>query len=303
MKKPERAALITSIIGLIIGALIALAGSQNGATLAGFPLFAWAVTAAFAIQIIVFIPSLIFRTEKFFDLTGSLTFISISVGLLWAAPELDARRWVLAAMVILWAARLGLFLFMRIHKAGSDDRFDEFKKSPLLFLRVWVLQGVWVSVTAAAAWIVIAAEPAAASVGADTGAAASVDAFLIIGIIVWLAGIVIEIIADAQKSAFKANPANEGKFIASGLWSRSRHPNYFGEILLWIGVAVAAAPAFVGWQWIGLISPIFVILLLTRVSGIPLLEAKADRKWGGDHDYAAYKKRTPTLIPRLSSPR
>jgi len=105
--------------------------------------------------------------------------------------------------------------------------------------------------------------------------------------------------ADAQKSRFKADPGNRGKFIQSGLWSRSRHPNYFGEIVLWTGVMIIALPVLQGWQWVALVSPLFVILLLTRVSGVPLLEKKADQAWGGQPEYEAYKKQTPVLIPRL----
>ena len=102
-----------------------------------------------------------------------------------------------------------------------------------------------------------------------------------------------------QKSHFSADPANKGKFIRTGLWSRSRHPNYFGEITLWVGVAIIALPVLQGWQWIALISPVFVALLITRVSGVPLLEAKADKKWGGQADYEEYKKQTPVLIPKF----
>ncbi|MGZ0712830.1 DUF1295 domain-containing protein (plasmid) [Coraliomargarita sp. W4R53] len=290
MNSKNRASLIAVVVALVLGALVALAGSQGGATIGGIPLFALAVAAAFLIQVIVYIPSMLAHTERFFDLTGSLTFILISVGLLIAAPVQDARNWILAAMVIVWAMRLGSFLFMRIRKAGSDDRFDEFKKSPLQFLRVWMLQGLWVSLTAAAAWIAMSS---AATEREPIGWLA------IVGIALWLAGIAIEIVADLQKSAFKADLANEGAFIQSGLWSRSRHPNYFGEIVLWIGVTLVAIPVLSGWQWVALISPLFVILLLTKVSGIPLLEVKSDKRWGGDAAYAAYKKRTPVLIPRL----
>ena len=294
MSSQNRSALITVIVGLVIGALVALAGSQGGATVGGVPVFALAVAAAFLVQVIAFIPSAIARTERFFDATGSATFILVTLGVVLLSPSPDARSVALAVMVIAWAARLGSFLFVRIHRSGSDDRFDEIKVHPLSFLRVWIMQGLWVSITAAAAWIAIASAPA------DR---AAFDVFAGIGIALWVIGMAIEVIADLQKTAFKADPANRGRFIQSGLWSRSRHPNYFGEILAWVGVAVVAAPVFDGWQWIGLLSPIFVVLLLTRVSGVPLLEKKADKRWGGEADYEAYKTATPVLVPRLTRPK
>ena len=140
---------------------------------------------------------------------------------------------------------------------------------------------------------------AAALVAITTTARKGLDVFAIVGFLVWVVGFTIEVVADSQKSRFSANPDNKGKFIQTGLWSRSRHPNYFGEIVLWIGVAVIAAPVLQGWQWIALISPVFVTFLLTRVSGVPLLEKKADKKWGGQGDYESYKKKTPVLIPKL----
>lgn len=292
MSPQNRSALLTVVVGLVIGALVALAGSQGGATVGGVPVFAIAVAAAFAVQVLVYIPSAIARTERFFDATGSATFILVTVGVVLLSPSPDARSLALAAMVIVWAVRLGSFLFIRIHRSGSDDRFDAIKVNPLSFLRVWIMQGLWVSITAAAAWIAIA-----------SGDQRGFDVFAVVGIVVWAVGMLIEVVADAQKTAFKADPANKGRFIRTGLWSRSRHPNYFGEILAWIGVAVVAAPVFEGWQWIGLLSPVFVILLLTRVSGVPLLEKKADERWGGDADYEAYKTATPVLVPMIVRPK
>ena len=140
---------------------------------------------------------------------------------------------------------------------------------------------------------------AAALVAITTSNRKELDAFAIIGLLIWVFGFVFEVVADSQKSRFNADPANKGKFIQTGLWARSRHPNYFGEIVLWLGIAVIALPVLQGWQWFALISPLFVTLLLTRVSGIPLLEKKADQKWGGQEDYETYKKKTPVLIPRL----
>ena len=288
MKTTDRNALIAFPVLILIGFLFALAGSQGGTSVFGVPLFALSVGLAYLIQWLVFIPSYLLQTEKFFDLTGSITYISVITIALFFSIGADGRSILLWALVVIWAIRLGTFLFRRIKKAGKDDRFDEIKPSFIRFLNVWTIQGLWVTFTMAAALVAI-----------TTTNRKELDLFALVGFLVWALGFSIEVIADSQKSRFSANPDNKGKFIQTGLWSRSRHPNYFGEIVLWIGVAVIAIPVLQGWQWIALISPVFVTLLLTRVSGVPLLEKKADKKWGGQEDYESYKKRTPVLIPRL----
>lgn len=288
MKTTDRNALISFPILIVIGLLIALAGSQGGALIFGVPLFALLVGLAFLIQWLAFIPAYLLQTEKFFDLTGSITYVSvITIAVLFGAGA-DIRSLLLAALVMIWAIRLGSFLFGRIKRARKDDRFDELKPSFIRFLNVWTIQGLWVTFTMAAALVAI-----------TTTSRKALDAYAIVGFLIWIFGFAIEVMADSQKSRFNANPDNKGKFIQTGLWSRSRHPNYFGEIILWVGVAVIALPVLQGWQWVALISPVFVTLLLTRVSGVPLLEKKADTKWGGQEDYESYKKRTPVLIPRL----
>lgn len=289
--KTNITSFVIFLVIVLVGFLVALAGGQNGAALGGAPVFAIAVGLAFFIQWLVFIPSYILQTERFFDLTGSLTYITatgLTVCYSRYTSALDARSILLATLVVVWALRLGSFLFSRIQKAGKDDRFDELKPNFFRFLNVWTIQGLWVTFTAAAAWVAIA-----------NTTRRELDLFAVIGFLVWLLGFASEVIADSQKSRFNADPANKGKFIRTGLWSRSRHPNYFGEIVLWLGVAIIAAPVLQGWQWIAMISPLFVALLLTRISGIPLLEKKADAKWGGQADYEEYKKNTPVLIPRV----
>lgn len=288
MTKAERNSLIAVPMVVLLGAGLAAAGSRGGATVSGLAVFAIAVASAFVIQWVVFVPSYLARTERFFDLTGSVTYIAVTLGVLLLAGSWDARRVLLAVLVLVWAVRLGTFLFGRVSRTGADDRFDEIKGSFPRFLAVWTVQGLWVSVTAAAAWIAISASR---QVG--------IDAFAVVGFLLWAAGFAVEVVADQQKSGFRADPANRGRFISTGLWSRSRHPNYFGEILLWIGVSVIALPVLQGWQWVGLVSPVFVAVLITRVSGVPLLEAKAEAKWGGQPDYEAYKQTTPVLVPRL----
>ena len=288
MKTTDRNALIAFPILIVIGFLVALAGSQGGASIAGMPLFAVSVGLAFLIQWLAFIPAYLLQTEKFFDLTGSITYISVTAIAIIFGTGVDGRSILLATLVIIWAIRLGMFLFRRIQKAGKDDRFDEIKPSFIRFLNVWTIQGLWVTFTLAAALVAI-----------TTANKKELDIFAILGLLVWIIGFAIEVAADSQKSRFNANPDNKGRFIQTGLWSRSRHPNYFGEIMLWVGIAMIALPVLHGWQWVALISPLFVTLLLTRVSGVPLLEKKADKKWGGQDEYETYKKKTPILIPRL----
>ncbi len=169
-----------------------------------------------------------------------------------------------------------------------DDRFDEIKGSFPRFLGVWTIQGLWVSVTAAAAWIAISASTAGRYRCLRRGRVPAVGRRLR-----RRGG------RRPAEEPLPSRPRERGRFISTGLWSRSRHPNYFGEILLWIGVAVIALPVLEGWQWVGLVSPVFVAVLITRVSGVPLLEAKAEAKWGGQPDYEAYKQTTPVLVPKL----
>jgi len=284
----KKQVLISLIILPIIGALVGLAGIQNGQQIDGIPIFAICVAMAFLINWLVFIPAYTFQTEKFYDLTGSLTYISIATIAYLLSDKVDTRSLLLLALVIIWATRLGSFLLRRILRDGKDDRFDKIKPNFLRFLNAWTIQALWVTLTAAPAFIAITATERK-----DLGI------FAIVGLALWIIGFTTEVVADYQKTQFRKNPVNKERFIQSGLWARSRHPNYFGEILLWIGVTVIAIPVLQGWQWIALISPIFVTLLLTRVSGVPMLEAKAKKKWGGQADYEAYKANTPVLVPKL----
>jgi len=284
--KKELKALISITVAIVVAVGCVFAGSQDGYTAFGFPVFAIAVGVVFAIQWLAFIPAFLKETEKFYDLTGSLTYIFVIILAIMLSPDIDKRSILLSALVIIWAARLGTFLFLRIHRAGKDARFDNLKVSFFRFLNAWTLQGLWVTLTLAAALAAI-----------TTTFRKELGVFALVGLLIWTFGFTIETIADAQKSRFRSNPENKGKFIQSGLWAWSRHPNYFGEIVLWIGIAIIAFPVLQGWQLITLISPIFVTILLTRISGIPILEKRADEKWGGNDNYERYKKHTPVLIP------
>ncbi len=289
MNETEKKYFIAIIIEVLIAIGIAAVGSQHSTKVGNLPLFGILVSWAFFVNWMAFIPAYKNQTEKFFDLTGSITYITTILLAFFLNPEArDARSLLMLGMVLVWAFRLGIFLFSRIQKDGKDGRFDDIKPSFVSFLHVWSLQGLWVTFTALAATLAMTSTTHKA-----------LGIWGIVGGLVWLFGFVIEVVADKQKSAFRKDPANKGKFINTGLWARSRHPNYFGEIVLWIGVMLIAVPVLQSWQWLALISPIFVILLLTKVSGIPMLEARADEKWGEQDDYEQYKKNTPVLIPKI----
>lgn len=287
---PERSnsqIIVGIAIAVVLGAFMSWAGSDGGDRVGTIPVFAICGALAFAINWAAFIPAVLKQTEKYYDLTGGIAYITTTAVAVALSSELDLRATLVAGMVMFWSIRLASFLFMRISKSGKDGRFDDIKNRPSRFLLAWTLQGLWVLLTAAAAFAVITG-----------GVREPLGVVGIIGIAVWVFGIAIEIVADRQKSTFREDPANEGKFINTGLWAWSRHPNYFGEIVLWIGVAIVALPVLHGWQWATLISPVFVAFLLIKVSGIPMLEERADVRWGGQDDYEAYKRKTPVLIPK-----
>ncbi len=276
---------ISTVVAIFIGTLVATAGSDGGDQFAALPVFALCGALAFLVNWVAFIPAMIKRTEHYYDLTGGLTYITVTAVAVLLSSPLDLRSAIVAGMVMFWSIRLASFLFLRISRAGKDSRFDVIKHRPLRFFLAWTLQGLWVLLTAACALAIIT--------GGNREPLGIID---YIGIAVWAIGILIEIVADRQKSAFRADPANKGKFINTGLWAWSRHPNYFGEIVLWTGMAIIAIPVLQGWQWATLISPVFVFFLLTKVSGVPMLEDAADERWGGQDDYEAYKQNTPVLV-------
>ena len=282
--------IIGSIVSVLIAGLVAWAGSQGGPTYNGIPALMLIVGTGFLIHWVVLIPSILAKTEKFYDITGTIAYLAmIGLALFFAAEksgDLSFRSKIVATMVVIWALRLGLFLLLRVFQVGEDKRFRNAKESFFKFLMFFSISGLWVFLTTANVLTMIL-----------NNADLFGDAYFFSGLILWILGFSFELIADEQKRQFRKNPVNKRKFITSGLWSVSRHPNYFGEILIWIGMAVISFPVLSGWQYATLISPLFVILLLTKVSGINLLEESADKKWGNLDEYQTYKANTAALIP------
>ena len=257
------------------------------ATLTKLEIVENAILLAFLIHWLFFIPAYLLKTEKFFDLTGSLTYISIMVYVVYTKNNLQEQLGsiILAFLVILWAVRLGSFLFLRIKKAGEDKRFREIKTSFARFFLLWTISGMWVSFCSMCALTAIASNDGVI-----------LNNIFYIGLVTFIIGLSIEIIADSQKTKFRKDPKNKDKFINEGLWAKSRHPNYVGEITLWAGVAIMSFSSLEGWQYVSLISPIFTYLLLVYVSGVPQLTASGQKKWGHLESYQDYLKNTPTLI-------
>ena len=283
MKK--RVTIPSTILSILIGLLIAIAGSDGSETYNGMSLFIICASMSFVLHWIIFIPSFAFQTEHYFDLTGSISYLSAVALAFYLNPSVDPRDLLIGLLIAVWAVRLGSFLIMRVKQDGKDDRFTIMKTQFHWFLMTWTLGGLWVFLTMAAGL---------AAITSNTTQPFGLMAYL--GLALWIFGFSIEVIADRQKRAFKKNQQKDKEFITSGLWAWSRHPNYFGEITLWIGLTLIALPVLSGWQLVTLISPVFVYILLTKISGIPLLENRGMKKWGSDPEYIDYVNRTPALI-------
>lgn len=275
---------------ILMAYLVAIAASVDGAIFSGLPVILLCAIVSFATHWIIAVPSLITSSEKYFDFTGMvatlLLVLTSMFALLSSGAEASIRSVFVATFVSVWTLRLGIFLYKRIVKAGEDRRFRDIKKSLPKFLMTWTLSALWVFLTTVNAITLIALNPLE-----------PIGVFFVFGVLLWLLGFGFEVIADRQKKHFSEQPENKGRFITQGLWSISRHPNYFGEIILWTGIAIISLPFLSGWQFVTLVSPMFVFLLLTRISGLPFLEEKAEKKWGENKDYIEYKKRTPILVP------
>ena len=273
--------------------LYADAISFNSIELSGVNLVGHLLVITFVIQWMAYVPAFLLKTEKFYDLTGSLTYIGTVLFALYATDSfnnLKLGNLIVGMAIIIWAVRLGSFLFMRIRKDKKDGRFDSIKTSFSQFFMTWTLQGMWVFICSSAAFIAIAN---------PTGVV--INSVFIFGLVIFIFGFAIEVLADNQKTAFRSIPENKDQFINEGLWARSRHPNYFGEITLWTGITVMGISTFEGMNYLAIFSPIFSYLLLVYVSGVRMLEYRGHKKWGHLDEYKDYKKNTPKLIPKVFS--
>ena len=275
----------------ILFAAIAFSFTMTIAYLAKSDIVLQAVMLAFLIQWVAYIPAYIFQTEKFYDLTGSLSYLTVIWFVFFSSNNLSGlniQNLIVVTLISIWAIRLGTFLFGRIHKDGEDKRFRTIKTSASQFFMTWTLQGMWVSICTMCA---------ITAISSSQGIIA--NALFYLGLAFFIVGFAIEVVSDQQKSAFRAVPENKEKFITSGLWSKSQHPNYFGEILLWSAIALLSISSLNGTQYLTLISPIFTYVLLVYISGVRMLDDMGNKKWGHLEEYKEYKRNTPTLFLKL----
>ena len=264
---------VAVLISVSLGILTGIDEVRNG------------IILSFIIHWLLFIPAYVFKTEKFYDLTGTISYISIVLYVLLSSTDgiINFGNMIVSSLIIMWTIRLGTFLFTRIKKAGEDKRFREIKKSFSWFLMAFTVSGMWVSIC---------------TICALTGISNGIELTMVtyIGIIIFIVGFAVEIISDNQKTNFRKIEGNKDKFITTGLWKYSRHPNYLGEIILWIGVTIISYSSLEVNQLFTLISPIFTYLLLVHVSGINFLEKSGEKKWGHLNDYREYQEKTPRLF-------
>ena len=283
--------VVTSVFTIVF--LVVSAVGEKSVILNEYSAVLYCAVICIGMQWLAWIPASIGKTERYYDLTGGLTYLTVVGFSLWAGSQSEppsSRELIVSLLVVIWSLRLSGFLYLRIHRTGKDGRFDKLKTSAIRFLVPWTIQGLWVFLTMIVVIVINSQSGSASELGIWDG----------IGLSMWILGFGIETIADNQKTVFNKEPNNQGKWIDSGLWYYCRHPNYLGEILLWTGIAFFGISCFTGLERVAWISPIFIYLLLTKISGTPILDKRALEKWGDDPEYQKYRANTPALIPRLN---
>lgn len=231
-----------------------------------------------------FLLSLPLRRMDIADVAWGLGFILV-IALLVLHGEPPLRAWAVFAPAILWGARLALHIGLRLRGKGEDFRYRHWREEwgrwflPRSYAQVFLLQTAILAVVAAPLLV------------AGLSGAGAPAWSLLAGGLVWLTGFVFQAVGDAQLARFRRCRAGSGEILDTGLWRYSRHPNYFGEILMWWGLWLMVLP--LPWGWLAVVSPLTVTGLLVRVSGVPMLE----KRFEGHSGWAAYKAVTPALVP------
>lgn len=239
----------------------------------------------FLFMIFMFTLAQIKKDNSIVDIGWGIGFILIAISLMLAVEPLDAKDLLITATIAVWGVRLALHIYTRAKGKPEDFRYAQWRKdwgskaALYAFFKVFMLQGAVMLIVALPIMIVFN----------------SFDIQLTLlsfaGMLVFITGFMFETIGDHQVYRFKKKPGNKGKIITTGLWKYTRHPNYFGETLLWWGIGIFTIGS--DYYLVSFVSPLLINFLLVKVSGIPMLE----KKYEGRADWEEYKKKTPAFIP------
>lgn len=250
-------------------------------------MFALSIILLLVYMTTIFLFALWLKDNSIVDVAYGVAFVLLAWAGLLVIGSGHTRQWLLVILVTVWGLRLAGHIFLRKQGEGEDFRYRQWRESWgrtfvwRSFLQIFMLQG---------AVIFLVALPVQLVINAPGGPLGNLDR---IGVLVWLFGFGFEAIGDWQLLQFKKNPDNKGKIIQHGLWRYTRHPNYFGEAVLWWGVFLVALN--VPYGLLAIISPLLIDFLLLKVSGIPMLEAKYEN----NPEFMAYKSRTNAFFPWL----
>lgn len=250
-------------------------------------MFFYLILSVFIFVCSFFIIAIVKKDNSVIDIGWGLGFILISVVSLSFINKLELKHLIINTLTIIWGLRLSIYLFIRNHKKGEDFRYkkwrEEWKKYFIIrsFFQVFLLQGFF---------MLIVALPII-----NTNSSSNFNFQLndLIGILIWIIGFYFQALGDYQLFKFKKDIKNKNRIMKYGLWKYTRHPNYFGESLMWWGIFIISIGAKN--EFISIISPITISFLLLKVSGIPMLEDK----YKSNEEYLEYIKNTSSFIPKF----
>lgn len=236
----------------------------------------------------VFLLAYKLQTDQYTDITYAFSFLVVAGYFFFSGGDYSTSKCFLFIMVAIWALRLGIYLKSRVVNMGEDERFTNIRPHFGRFFGFFTIQGIG---------IFLISLPLILAFQKELYTNNQYNWIKFIGTIVIIAGFIIESMADYQKSVFRSKAINNGQFIHRGLYAYIRHPNYLGEIMFWTGIFIFVSPFLVGLEFLSIISPIFISILLIYISGIRLLEKSSINNYGHLDSYNDYFKRTWRLVP------
>ena len=245
------------------------------------------LAAVIAYMTVLWLASLALRNASIVDIFWGAGFVMVTAVYLLASDGWDVRQWLVLGLVAAWGLRLSGYILWRNHGKGEDFRYVRMREAAggrfwwQSYFQVFLLQGLLL-------WV-ISAPLLAAEYNAEPDEIVVTD---VLGAAIWAVGFFFEAVGDWQLARFKSDSANKGMVMRYGLWRYTRHPNYFGDAMLWWGYFVIAAGTTDG--WVTVFGPVIMTVLLLRVSGVALLERTLKRE---KPEYADYVARTSAFVP------